>query len=78
MEQGLEQGRRQEILRVVRRAIARKFGMPDQDLIARLERLGIEQLEDLVEALFDMTEPVELTNHLGALSHPDWDETRPR
>ena len=76
-EEGREEGRRQEILRVVKRAIARKFGLPEPDMVSRIELLSIEQLEDLVEALFDMTEPVDLTNHLGALSHPDRDEIGP-
>jgi len=45
---------------MARRAIARRFGMPDQELSARLETLSIEQLEELVDALFDRPETSDL------------------
>jgi len=52
---GLAQGEVIGELRMVKRAIARRFGMPDPDLGQRLETLNTEQLEALNESLFDMT-----------------------
>jgi hypothetical protein len=58
LEQGLDKGRaegsHQEALRLARRAIARRFGMPDADVAAQLETLSTDQLEILIESLFDM------------------------
>ena len=64
LEKGLEKGSHQEALRMARRAIARRFGMPDQELSARLETLSIEQLEELVDALFDRPETSDLAEWL--------------
>ena len=52
---GLAQGEVIGELRMVKRAIARRFGMPDPELGQRLEQLNTEQLEALIESLFDMT-----------------------
>ena len=60
LAEGREQGSRQEALRMVRRAIARRFGMPDPDLSHRLEKLHTEQLEALNESLFDLAAPADL------------------
>jgi len=58
---GLAQGEILGELRMVKRAIARRFGMPDPDLSKRLEKLDKDQLEALNESLFDMSTPEDLT-----------------
>jgi len=52
---GMAQGEVIGELRMVKRAIARRFDMPDPELGQRLETLNTEQLEALNETLFDMT-----------------------
>ncbi len=49
--EGLAEGKAEEARRMVRRAIARRFGLPDESLTRRLERLDLEQLECLNEEL---------------------------
>jgi len=63
------EGLQQEAFRMVKRAIARRFGMPDPDLSLRLESLHTEELEALLESLFDMTDPGELTAWLDRQAH---------
>ncbi|MEB3187953.1 MAG: DUF4351 domain-containing protein [bacterium] len=63
------EGLQQEALRMVKRAIARRFGMPDPDLSLRLESLHTEELEALLESLFDMTVPGELSAWLDRQAH---------
>lgn len=45
---------------MARRLIARKFGIPDSELSGALEALSVEQLEDLLDAILDMSIRAEL------------------
>ena len=56
----------QEALRMARRLMAKRFGIPDADLSPRLEALSPDTLEALGEALFDMTTRAELYAWLAA------------
>ena len=58
------EGEAREALRFVKRMVARKFGMPDSVLTTRLERLTLEKLESLGDALFDMGSPADLETWL--------------
>ncbi|MEB3188616.1 MAG: DUF4351 domain-containing protein, partial [bacterium] len=69
--EGQSMGRRQEALRVARRQIARKFGIPDPELSEALEALSVDQLEDLLDAILDMTNRADLDSwFLGRAAAP--------
>ena len=57
-----------EALLLVKRLIARKFGLPDADLTGRLEALPLETLENLAESMLDLSSPAELAAWLAALN----------
>jgi hypothetical protein len=59
-EEGREEAHVQDALRMARRLVAKRFGIPDADLSARLEALSPDTLEALGEALFDMTDRADL------------------
>ena len=65
---GENTGKKREALLLVKRLIARKFGLPDADLTARLEALPLEALENLAEAMLDLGSPAELEAWLDAQS----------
>ena len=62
--EGVIQGEVREAMLLVKRLIARKFGLPDADLTARLESLPLEALENLSEALLELGSPAELATWL--------------
>ena len=64
--QAREEAQAHEALRMARRLVAKRFGIPDADLSARLEALSPDTLEALGEALFDMTTRAELDAWLAA------------
>ena len=63
LEEGLEKGRQEECVSLVTRLLRRKFGIhPELDsILAQLQTLPVEKLEDLIEAIFDWTEVSDLT-----------------
>ncbi|MCT7979149.1 Rpn family recombination-promoting nuclease/putative transposase [Laspinema olomoucense] len=64
LEQGLNQGKKQEAIAMIMRPITRRFGSLEPDVINRLDALTTAQLEDLNEALFDFTEVTDLVTWL--------------
>ena len=62
-QEGLEKGRQEECVSLVTRLLRRKFGIhPELDsILAQLQTLPVEKLEDLIEAIFDWTEVSDLT-----------------
>jgi hypothetical protein len=65
-QEGLEKGRQEECISLVARLLRRKFGiLPELDpLLVQLQTLPVEKLEDLAEAIFDLTEVSDLTKWL--------------
>ena len=57
LEQGLEKGRRQESIALLTRLLRRKFGLQPalEPILQQLNALPVADLEDLAEALFDLT-----------------------
>ncbi len=55
-----ERSRKQEALSVVRRLLSLRFGEVDSSLIERVQVLSVEQLEALVEVLFNRSEVADL------------------
>ena len=63
---GYETGLTQGAERIVARMIGKRFGSDaPPDVSAQLDRLSVDQLDELGEALFDFTEPAELENWLA-------------
>jgi hypothetical protein len=58
--QARDEAQAQDALRMARRLVAKRFGIPDAGLSARLEALSPDTLEALGEALFDMTDRADL------------------
>ena len=65
LEQGREEGRRQEALALVLRLLARRVGVVEPQLQERIQELAIAQIEDLGEALLDFTSKADLEVWLG-------------
>ena len=63
-EEGHATGKSAEALVLTRRLIARKFGLPDPALSARLDALDIETLENLAEAMLDLGTRTQLESWL--------------
>lgn len=55
MQQGLQQGKQQEALSLVMRQLARRCGVLDPQMQAKIQALSITQLEELSEALLDFS-----------------------
>lgn len=53
LEQGLEQGRRDEAFNLVLRQLSKRFGVLDPGFQSRLQKLDLECLEELSEAILD-------------------------
>ncbi len=64
MEQGIQQGKREQAEAFVIRLTARRLGTVSPQLQERIQRLSIAQLEELGEALFDLTDLAALTTWL--------------
>ena len=65
---GIEQGRQEERLRqrsLILRQLVRQVGVVPEPLIASIEKLPIEQLESLAEALLDFTQLNDLVQWLA-------------
>ncbi|ACK73409.1 conserved hypothetical protein [Gloeothece citriformis PCC 7424] len=60
----LQQGRQQESLLLVTRLIKKRFGEVEPILIDRVSVLSVEELEALIEALFDMLDVADLVTWL--------------
>jgi predicted transposase YdaD len=62
----VEEGRQEECISLVTRLLRRKFGIQFEleQLLAQLQILPVEKLEDLIEAIFDWAEPSDLTEWL--------------
>ena len=65
LEQGREEGRRQEALAIVLRQLARRVGVVEPQLQERIQELASAQIEDLGEALLDFTSKADLEAWLG-------------
>ena len=66
VEEGRQEGRQEECFSLVTRLLRRKFGIKHEleQLLAQLQTLPVEKLEDLTEAIFDWTEISDLTEWL--------------
>ena len=62
---GIEKGRQEEALSLITRLLNRRLsGEIERSLVERLQRLSIEELEALGEALLDFTSVADLTSWL--------------
>lgn len=61
LEEGREEGKRQEALEYTMRLVRRWLGTEEPELEAQIQELTKQELEDLGEALLDFSEPAELT-----------------
>ncbi|MBD2365021.1 DUF4351 domain-containing protein [Anabaena minutissima FACHB-250] len=59
-QEGLQEGRQEGKQNLILRQLNRRIGEIDASLIDRIQRLSIEQLENLGEALLDFTTPADL------------------
>jgi uncharacterized membrane-anchored protein YjiN (DUF445 family) len=64
MERGIEQGGKQEALRLVSRLLTKRLGEFDAVLDRRLQGLSVSQLEDLHDAALDFTQVNQLMSWL--------------
>ena len=64
LAEGKQEGRQEEALKMVMRPLTRRFGVLDGELQSRLAGLSVEELEDLIEALFDFADVSDLVNWL--------------
>ncbi|HEY9876323.1 MAG TPA: DUF4351 domain-containing protein, partial [Candidatus Obscuribacterales bacterium] len=60
IEQGLQEGRRQEARSLVLRQLVRRLGSVTPELEAVIRQLSILQLEELAEALLDFSHEADL------------------
>jgi predicted transposase YdaD len=56
----LQKGRRLEVLGIIQRLLKSRFGEVNPSILDRIQGLSIEQMESLIEALFNISQPVEL------------------
>jgi predicted transposase YdaD len=64
LQKGLNQGKKQEAIAMIMRPITRRFGSLTPEIRDRIDALTTAQLEDLNEALFDLTEVTDLVTWL--------------
>jgi Domain of unknown function (DUF4351) len=64
MERGIEQGGKQEALRLVSRVLTKRVGELDAVVDRRLQGLSVRQLEDLHDAALDFTQVNQLMSWL--------------
>jgi flagellar biosynthesis/type III secretory pathway protein FliH len=67
LQQGREEGGRQRFLSLVRRQIERKFGAVAADVTERISHLNADQLETLLDALLEFSDPLDLAEWLRRL-----------
>jgi len=66
LEEGREEGKREEALAYTMRLLARRLGTVEPELEAQIRELATQELEDLGEALLDFSEPADLDAWLQA------------
>jgi predicted transposase/invertase (TIGR01784 family) len=59
-QEGLQEGLKQEALTLTMRLLRRRFGELETRIVAKVQQLSREQLEELTEALFDFSEVEDL------------------
>ena len=59
-QEGLQEGLKQEALKLTMRLLRRRFGELETRIVAKVQQLSREQLEELTEALFDFSEVEDL------------------
>jgi predicted transposase/invertase (TIGR01784 family) len=59
-QEGLQEGLKQEALKLAMRLLRRRFGELEARIIAKVQQLSREQLEELTEALLDFSEVEDL------------------
>jgi hypothetical protein len=64
VEQGVKQGKQEEARALVVRMLGKRLGTLDPQLVARMEPLSVEQLEELAEALLDFRSHADLADWL--------------
>jgi len=65
IQRGLQQGKQQEAVALIMRQLTRRFGTLTPQLQERIQNLPVTQLEDLGEALLDLTTAADLDAWLG-------------
>jgi hypothetical protein len=68
MEQGIEQGERSLILRLLKRQIGRQIGLLTPEIESQICMLPLPQLEALGDALLNFSSSADLQNWLGSHS----------
>jgi len=63
-QEGRQEGRQQEAASLALRLISRRLGTVDPALQAQIQQLSLPQLEDLVEAVLDFSQPEDLETWL--------------
>jgi predicted transposase YdaD len=66
LEEGREEGKREEALAYTMRLLTRRIGTVEPELEAQIRELATQELEDLGEALLDFSEPDDLDAWLQA------------
>jgi len=64
-EEGEQEGRKEEARSLILRLLGRRLGKLEQKTIARVERLSLQKLEELAEALLDFSKIEDLESWLG-------------
>jgi predicted transposase/invertase (TIGR01784 family) len=70
-QEGLEEGSQEEAVRLVQRLLRRRLGEVPDEVLAQVQGLALPQLEDLGEALLDLTTLAELTTWLQSQGQND-------
>jgi predicted transposase/invertase (TIGR01784 family) len=68
LQQGLQQGRQEGEAALILRLLTRQFGVITPEIERRISSLSTIQLEDLAEALLDLSSQTDLINYLAAIS----------
>lgn len=67
LRRGKEEGREEEIRRVLLKQLTKRFGEPDANTVESINELSVEQAENLAEAIFDLQTREDLNNWLAKL-----------
>ncbi|MFN3432030.1 MAG: DUF4351 domain-containing protein [Candidatus Sericytochromatia bacterium] len=65
LEKGLKQGRHLEAASLVVKLLTKRLGALSNERVEAIQRLPLEQLEDLIEAVFEITSDADLAPWLG-------------
>ena len=71
LQEGLQEGSQEEAVRLVQRLLRRRLGEVPDGVMAQVQALGLPQLENLGEALLDLTTLAELTTWLQSQGQND-------